>query len=230
MSDFLLSLQDVSLAFGGPPVLDKVSLSISKGLRAALTGRNGEGKSTLMKVIAGAIEPDGGTIVRAPNLRTIYVSQDVPHAGQRWQRRAGCLVHVEAAVHFHRDAGDSTVPAVAGKGHERAGKRRVDRDAESFRSEEIHACGNERPGMPPGVLRPFPAWLPGAFSLHSQGLHGAWRRFRGEGMSLQPMPHSASETAQSARDAVATAASPPRCHRKDARADPAAAHRKTLTT
>ncbi|MBQ8126441.1 MAG: ATP-binding cassette domain-containing protein [Kiritimatiellae bacterium] len=79
MSDFLLSLQDVSLAFGGPPVLDKVSLSISKGLRAALTGRNGEGKSTLMKVIAGAIEPDGGTIVRAPNLRTIYVSQDVPH-------------------------------------------------------------------------------------------------------------------------------------------------------
>ena len=79
MSDFLLSLQDVSLAFGGPPVLDKVSLSISRGLRAALTGRNGEGKSTLMKVIAGAIEPDGGTIVRAPNLRTIYVSQDVPH-------------------------------------------------------------------------------------------------------------------------------------------------------
>lgn len=79
MSDFLLSLQDVSLAFGGPPVLDRVSLSISKGLRAALTGRNGEGKSTLMKVIAGAIEPDGGTIVRAPNLRTIYVSQDVPH-------------------------------------------------------------------------------------------------------------------------------------------------------
>ena len=79
MSDFLLSLQDVSLAFGGPPVLDKVALSISKGLRAALTGRNGEGKSTLLKVIAGELEPDGGTIVRAPNLRTIYVSQDVPH-------------------------------------------------------------------------------------------------------------------------------------------------------
>ena len=79
MSDFLMSLKDVFLAFGGPAVLDGVSLSISKGLRAALTGRNGEGKSTLMKVIAGELEPDGGEIVRAPGLRTIYVSQEVPH-------------------------------------------------------------------------------------------------------------------------------------------------------
>ena len=78
MSDFLLSLRDVSLAFGGPPVLDRVSLSIRKGLRAALTGRNGEGKSTLFKVIAGILEPDTGEIVRAPNLTVGYVSQDVP--------------------------------------------------------------------------------------------------------------------------------------------------------
>jgi len=78
VSDFLLSLKDVSLAFGGPPVLDGVSLSISKGLRAALTGRNGEGKSTLMKVIAGDLEPDCGEIVRAPGLKIAYVSQEVP--------------------------------------------------------------------------------------------------------------------------------------------------------
>ena len=77
MSDFLLSLKDVSLAFGGPQVLDRVSLSIHKGLRAALTGRNGEGKSTLMKVIAGTLEPDTGEIVRAPGLKVVYVSQDV---------------------------------------------------------------------------------------------------------------------------------------------------------
>ncbi|MBQ4470999.1 MAG: ATP-binding cassette domain-containing protein [Kiritimatiellae bacterium] len=78
MSDFLLSLKNVSLAFGGPPILDGVSLSISKGLRAALTGRNGEGKSTLMKVVSGELEPDSGEIVRAPHLKTIYVSQKVP--------------------------------------------------------------------------------------------------------------------------------------------------------
>ena len=77
MSDFLLSLKDVSLAFGGPQVLDKVSLSIHKGLRAALTGRNGEGKSTLFKVIAGQLEPDAGEIVRAPNLKVVYVGQGV---------------------------------------------------------------------------------------------------------------------------------------------------------
>ncbi len=81
MSDFLLSLKDVSLAFGGPQVLDKVSLSIAKGLRAALTGRNGEGKSTLFKVIAGALEPDAGEIVRAPGLKVAYVSQGVEGDG-----------------------------------------------------------------------------------------------------------------------------------------------------
>ena len=78
MSDFLMSLKDVTLAFGGPSVLDGVSLSVSKGLRAALTGRNGEGKSTLLKVIAGELEPDSGEIVRAPGLKTVYVSQEVP--------------------------------------------------------------------------------------------------------------------------------------------------------
>lgn len=78
MSDFLLSLKDVSLAFGGPSVLDNVSISISRGLRAALTGRNGEGKSTLFKVIAGEMEVDSGEIVRPPNLKTVFVSQAVP--------------------------------------------------------------------------------------------------------------------------------------------------------
>ncbi len=77
MSDFLLSLKDVSLAFGGPRILDCVSLSVSRGMRAALTGRNGEGKSTLFKVIEGALEPDAGDVVRAPGLRISYVGQSV---------------------------------------------------------------------------------------------------------------------------------------------------------
>ncbi|MBQ6914231.1 MAG: ATP-binding cassette domain-containing protein, partial [Kiritimatiellae bacterium] len=76
MSDFLMSLRDVTLAFGGAPVLDGVSLSVERGLRAALTGRNGEGKSTLFKVMAGMLEPDVGEIVRAPGLKVAYVSQD----------------------------------------------------------------------------------------------------------------------------------------------------------
>ena len=90
MSDFLLSLKDVSLAFGGPAVLDRVSLSVTKGMRAALTGRNGEGKSTLFKVIAGELEPDGGEIVRAPGLRVMRVCQEVlddgHHSGGQLRR------------------------------------------------------------------------------------------------------------------------------------------------
>ncbi len=78
MSDFLMSMKNVSLAFGGPSVLENVTLSVDRGLRAALTGRNGEGKSTLMKVMAGELEPDAGEIVRANNLKTVYVSQAVP--------------------------------------------------------------------------------------------------------------------------------------------------------
>lgn len=73
-----MSMKNVSLAFGGPSVLENVTLSVDRGLRAALTGRNGEGKSTLMKVMAGELEPDTGEIVRGNNLKTIYVSQAVP--------------------------------------------------------------------------------------------------------------------------------------------------------
>lgn len=83
MSDFLLSLKDVSLAFGGPAVLDHVSLSVTKGMRAALTGRNGEGKSTLFRVIEGTLEPDTGEIVRAPGLKIAYVSQNVAECDVR---------------------------------------------------------------------------------------------------------------------------------------------------
>ena len=78
MGEFLMSMKNVSLAFGGPCVLDNVTLSIDRGMRAALTGRNGEGKSTLLKVMAGELEADTGEIVRAAGLKTVYVSQSVP--------------------------------------------------------------------------------------------------------------------------------------------------------
>ena len=89
MSDFLLSLKDVSLAFGGPAVLDGVSFSVHRGMRAALTGRNGEGKTTLLKVIAGMLEPDAGEIVRAPGLKVAFVRQDVAPAGPEDARSGG---------------------------------------------------------------------------------------------------------------------------------------------
>ena len=81
MGEFLMSLKGVTLAFGGPAVLDGVSLVVTRGMRAALTGRNGEGKSTLFKILAGVLEPDAGEIVRAPGLKVGFVSQEVEAAG-----------------------------------------------------------------------------------------------------------------------------------------------------
>lgn len=78
MARHLLSLHGVTLAFGGDSVLEDVSLNVESGVRACVTGRNGEGKSTLLKVIAGRIEPDAGEIIRAPGLKVAYLEQEVP--------------------------------------------------------------------------------------------------------------------------------------------------------
>ncbi len=74
----LVALHGVSIQYGGPLVLDQVSLNIAAGDRACVTGRNGEGKSTLLKVIAGVVEPDAGEVLREAGLRVAYLSQDVP--------------------------------------------------------------------------------------------------------------------------------------------------------
>lgn len=78
MARHLLSLHDVTLAFGGDSVLEGVTLNLESGIRACVTGRNGEGKSTLLKVIAGRLEPDTGEIIRAPGLKTAFLEQEVP--------------------------------------------------------------------------------------------------------------------------------------------------------
>ncbi len=74
----LISLRDVSIAFGGDPLLDSVSLHIEQGDRACLVGRNGSGKSTLLRLLSGEIEPDQGEILRAPGIRVAYLPQEVP--------------------------------------------------------------------------------------------------------------------------------------------------------
>ena len=76
----LLSLRAVSLAFGGPPVLDRVDLRIHAGERLCLLGRNGEGKSTLLHLIAGDHDADEGEIQRRQGLRVASLVQDVREA------------------------------------------------------------------------------------------------------------------------------------------------------
>ena len=74
----IVSLLDVSLSFGGPPLLDRVNLQIDRGERVCLVGRNGAGKSTLMKLIAGEIKPDDGQVFRQPGAVFSTLRQEVP--------------------------------------------------------------------------------------------------------------------------------------------------------
>ena len=74
----LLTLRDISLAFGGPPLFDGITLQIEPGDRLCLLGRNGTGKSTLLKLIAGQLPPEGGEIMRQQGLKVALVSQEIP--------------------------------------------------------------------------------------------------------------------------------------------------------
>jgi len=79
----LLTLDRVALSFGHMPLFEDASLRIEAGERICLIGRNGTGKSSLLKVIAGDVPADAGTIWRAPGLRVSRLDQDVPGAADR---------------------------------------------------------------------------------------------------------------------------------------------------
>ncbi|MFT3672317.1 ABC-F family ATP-binding cassette domain-containing protein [Aestuariivirga sp.] len=81
MARLLLNLQDIHLTFGGKPVLEGVSLMLSEGERIALVGRNGTGKSTLLKIVAGMIEQDSGERFFQPGTTVRYLPQEPDFAG-----------------------------------------------------------------------------------------------------------------------------------------------------
>ncbi len=74
----LLTLTDISLAYGHHPLLDKVDFQVDAGERVCLLGRNGTGKSTLFRVITGEAEQDDGEIWRKDALRISHLLQEVP--------------------------------------------------------------------------------------------------------------------------------------------------------
>jgi len=74
----LISIQEISLALGGPLLFDKISLQIEAGERVALLGRNGSGKTTLMKVMAGQIGVDEGKIICQKGIHVTHLPQEVP--------------------------------------------------------------------------------------------------------------------------------------------------------
>ena len=97
-----MSLDSISMAYGHLPLLDEVAMQVDPRERVAVIGRNGTGKSTLLKVISGEVPPDGGTIWREPGMRTARLEQDVPLSANR------SVFDVVADGHTHHDADDES--------------------------------------------------------------------------------------------------------------------------
>ncbi len=74
----MLVVRDISHSFGGPPVLDGATVRLDSGDRICLFGRNGEGKSTLLSVIAGLLKPDSGAIDFSKGSSVGLLLQDIP--------------------------------------------------------------------------------------------------------------------------------------------------------
>ena len=92
----LLTLQNVDLAYGGRPLLDGVSLRIRRGERIGLLGRNGEGKSSLLHILAGDRPPDGGEVWLASGVRVALLEQQTPASEDR---RVGELIRERLTEH-----------------------------------------------------------------------------------------------------------------------------------
>ena len=73
-----ITLRDVQLAFGGPALLDGANFNLERGERVCLIGRNGEGKSTLLKLIEGSLLPDSGEVSLQNGITISMLAQDVP--------------------------------------------------------------------------------------------------------------------------------------------------------
>lgn len=72
----LISVNEAELAYGHWPLLQKASLAVDPGERVGLIGRNGTGKSSLLRVLADQINLDAGNVVRQSQMRVVYVAQE----------------------------------------------------------------------------------------------------------------------------------------------------------
>ncbi len=106
-----VTLRNVDLAFGGEPLLEDASLDIEGGERVCLLGRNGCGKSSLLGLLSGALEPDAGAIRRDPGTRIAMLPQSVP-ANIEGTVRAVVASALDDVARSHRDlqSGDAASP------------------------------------------------------------------------------------------------------------------------
>lgn len=118
----LISIQEVSWGVGRPYLLDRITGNIEKGERVGLLGRNGAGKSSLLRLISGQILPDAGKIARQQGIRVAALEQEVPWGFEgtifevvaRGQGETG-----EALAEFHRESRGLQTAANCGQAQKR---------------------------------------------------------------------------------------------------------------
>ncbi len=93
----LISLQEVTLGFGGPPLLDGVSFHLEQGDRVCLIGRNGVGKSSLLRLIAREHQPDAGEVSIGREVRVTYLGQET-HPSYDGSSLNYCLAEAQSSV------------------------------------------------------------------------------------------------------------------------------------
>ncbi|HKT58782.1 MAG TPA: ATP-binding cassette domain-containing protein, partial [Gemmatimonadales bacterium] len=127
-----LALAGVAVDFGATRVLDDVTLTVVRGDRWGIIGRNGSGKTSLLRVITGEMEPSSGTVARAGGLRFSVMEQHREFAGATtvWEAAAGAFVELltlerslAAQTAALAEAGDHCTPQMLA---------RYDRDLERF--------------------------------------------------------------------------------------------------
>ncbi len=70
-----IAVNGVGMDFGGRPVLRNVTFSVAPGERWGVVGRNGSGKTTVLRLVAGALQPTAGSVARAPGLTASVLDQ-----------------------------------------------------------------------------------------------------------------------------------------------------------
>ena len=99
----ILSLREVSFSYGGTPLIEGATLQIERGERIALVGRNGTGKSTLMRLMRGELKPDTGTVDISATTKIARQIQEVPtgESGTLFAEVANGLGDIGPAVAAH---------------------------------------------------------------------------------------------------------------------------------
>ncbi len=111
----ILTLSEVGFTWRKPALLENINLAIDKGERIGLLGRNGTGKSTLMKILAGEVQPDHGQVRREPKTRIARLIQEV-QTDQFWATLASPATIRDVALRGWQSS-DENRPESAATGH-----------------------------------------------------------------------------------------------------------------